>query len=77
MFTNTKGEFLRQNLGTGEGHFPWSGCWEANPESLLLFLQPGSKGKHFDIEVIIATQLVKHVREKMEKLAELFHKLQK
>lgn len=77
MFTNTKGEFLTQNLGTHEGHFPWSGCWEANPESLPLFLQLGSKGKHFDTEVIIATQSVKHVRKKMEKLAKLFHKLQK
>lgn len=55
MFMNTKGEFLRQNLGTQEGHFPWSGCWEVNPESLLLSLQPGLKGKHFDTEVTIAT----------------------
>lgn len=77
MFMNTKGEFLTQNSGTHEGHFPWSGCWEANPESLLLSLQPGLKGKYFDIEVTIATQSVKHVREKMEKLAKLFHKLQK
>lgn len=77
MFMNTKGEFLTQNSGTHEGHFPWSGCWEANPESLLLSLQPGLKGKYFDTEVTIATQSVKHVREKMEKLAKLFHKLQK
>ena len=69
MFMNTKGEFLRQNLGTQEGHFPWSGCWEVNPESLLLSLQPGLKGKHFDTEVTVATQSVKHVRGKMEILA--------